>query len=237
MKKNYEPLACCTSNLISRFQSDLESAQELLERGIRLNSDLFGPNDIRVASAQQALSVILNQLGQPLRALPLLESALETFEGLGAPTRSTVRASLAQVLDSLGRLEEAEPHYRLQLEEIEANLSPGHQRIATSQIYLGSFLCRRGRPQEGAELIAAALDNWTANLGAEHGATHMARSWLGILPRSRGEFERREGLAGGGSTRLRRTRCDPVLDRTGRGVARRTQSRRGRWYDRSLAHG
>lgn len=163
------------------FAGDLEAAQELFERSILLNAALFGEDDIRVASTRQGLSILYNETGQPQRALPLVESALSTFARLGTPPNelSSIRATLAQVLDSLGRVDEAESHYRRQLQEVEASLPSGHQRIATSQIYLGTFLCRRGHALEGGELLAAALANWTTTLGPDHGATHRARAWLG----------------------------------------------------------
>src|SRR5437762_1513951 len=61
-------------------QGRQQAALDAYAQAVQLSKEIFGPNHIYVAAMSQAQGNVLRQMGQPERAVPLIEVALKIAE-------------------------------------------------------------------------------------------------------------------------------------------------------------
>lgn len=93
---------------------------------------------------------------------------------------------LAQLHQSQGDLQKAEPLFRRALAIYRTSLGPGHTHVGTLHNNLAELLHQAGRPGAAAPHDRRAIEIWTATLGAEHRYTATARRNLARLLRESG---------------------------------------------------
>ena len=108
------------------------------------------------------------------------------------PDTLTSRSNLAVVLDSLGRLEEAEAQQRAVLDARMRLLGPEHPDTLTSRSNLAVVLDSLGRLEEAEAQQRAVLDARMRLLGPEHPDTLTSRSNLAVVLDSLGRLEEAE---------------------------------------------
>ena len=121
------------------------------------------PSTPFLAGIKANLGLVLRTLGKADAAKSLLTEAIEMFESLAEGEEhtnalATAYESLAGILTSEGRFDEAEEYMRATV-KAKASLAAGraHPGLATSLHNLAFVLDRKGRPEEALEIYRQAL--------------------------------------------------------------------------------
>jgi tetratricopeptide (TPR) repeat protein len=163
----------------------------LLERALRIDEKLFGPNHLRTAASLANLGHALREQGDFSGAQPYCERALSIYEKVFGPdhpdTAGSLR-SLGALLSQQGDLSGARSHFERALAISERTLGPEHPETAGSLINLGNLMRAQGN-LAGARLhYERALTIDEKALGAEHPTTAIDLQNLGLLLEEQGDL-------------------------------------------------
>lgn len=156
-----------------RLAEAVERLQMALE-GHRARGD-----QLRSAETSNNLSVVLLKSGQPRQALDAVVGTAAVFEAAGDLLRhAQAIGNEAAALEGVGRLDEAERHYREAVDSLR-RLGQREAEALTWQA-LAALLLRRGRPVEAASCVQAGLE-----ASPNPGWRRWIRGVLGFLTRFR----------------------------------------------------
>ncbi len=160
-----------------------ESEREYL-RALDLFATVVSPAHPSVIYAATSLADLYGQTGQGPRGIELLEPVLETATSehpADHPAIAYANGVLAAILCEEGSPADGLRGADLALAAVEArraSLPEGHWAISSSESTLGLCLGVAGRTEEGADLLAAAIEVLRRERGAEHELTLRAESRL-----------------------------------------------------------
>lgn len=163
----------------------------MLERAL----DVFDPDLVEVADALEKEATRRRELGAYHAALPAAARALTLrFRTVGRTAVQTLMIQLlkAQILDGLGRYDEALVNARAVAEEMENNpeLGPSFPLTLASRYVVAHVLNSLGRSAEALRIARAVAEAMEANpgIGPSHPATlsssGLTRRHCRLLPRS-----------------------------------------------------
>jgi len=170
------------------------TAKEILDEGAQTIGALSHDPLVR-ARLELVMGNAYHALGLYEDALPLLEAAWRTRRrDLGGedPDALEARKSLARVLRSAGRRDEAEGHYEAALAIEERVLGEDDPARLATMTELALLRLQRGRFAESEELYEGSLARRLALLGREHEDTLRSLHDLGLLYREWGRYEEAE---------------------------------------------
>jgi tetratricopeptide (TPR) repeat protein len=134
-----------------RLAEAVQRLQMALE-GYRARGD-----SLRTAETSNNLSVVLLKSGEPRQALDAVEGSAAVFEAAGDLLRhAQAIGNEAAALEGVGRLDEAEHHYRQAVDSFRR--LGEHEAEAQTWQALAALLLRRGRPVEAASSAQAGLE-------------------------------------------------------------------------------
>ncbi len=161
--------AALTAGEVHAVRGDWETGIAVCRRAVELS-----PDPLNAANAAGHLGSAHLEQGDAVRAIPLLEQALEHFGRLpGGQARGWYTMRLGEAHLVASRLEEARD---LTLQGLKILDGAGYRRgIAWAHRTLGSIARARGEISEAARQLGAALEGFTAVLAwFEVGRTHLA---------------------------------------------------------------
>jgi len=189
--------------------SDYEASEAACRRAIELDEAVGTSPNITVGRYTN-LALALEGQGEFQGAADVLQRALAIQDGLAAPNlieRAFVEGSLARILASLGKTDEAEPIARMGLRRMQEVLDARHDNVAIMWVNLGRVHEAAGSYNEALAAYQTALDIQRETIGADHplaittlnnvGVTHARAGRLGrAVPLLREALERRRRVQG-----------------------------------------
>ncbi|MFO0859474.1 MAG: tetratricopeptide repeat protein [Phycisphaerales bacterium] len=167
----------------------------ILKPAIRTIDAHFKDDPATDASLRQALADRYRTLGLDDDAFPLQESALATRRRvLGEEHPDTLASihSMGVLLQSHGKLSEAEPYAREALEKRRRVLGEEHPDTLASINSMGFLLQSQARLSEAEPYLREVLDKSRRVLGEEHQSTLNALNSMGWLLQSQGKLTEAE---------------------------------------------
>ena len=143
----------------------------ILKPAVEAIDKQFADQPLVDAALRQALADRYRDLGLYDAALPLQERALETRRRVLGEEHPQTLASINQMgvlLDSQGKLEEAERYYREALEKYRRVLGEEHPETLTSINNMGFLMWAEGKPSEAEPYFREALEKRRRLLGETH---------------------------------------------------------------------
>jgi tetratricopeptide (TPR) repeat protein/tRNA A-37 threonylcarbamoyl transferase component Bud32 len=199
-------------------RGDLTSAERTFRDVVAIRRSHLGESHPRTLEAVNNLAIVLDTQGDYETAERLYRSAVAGLrEQLGDHDYTAdAMQSLATLLDqrsdnaepavAAGLIAEAKELYFESLDMYRRLLSDDHPRVGTALENLGGYLCMRGDPERGLELLEEAIPIYERVHTAEDYRLHYARSTYGKCLTFAGEYQRAEqvlldALAGVGTAR------------------------------------
>ncbi|MBD8524600.1 serine/threonine-protein kinase [Pseudomarimonas arenosa] len=157
-------------------QGRLDEAIAPLEEAVRLRRQVFGEPSREVAEALVALGSVWRDKGQPDKAKPIYQSALEQLQQNRADlwSQAKVLNNLAVIASDRGEMEKAERGFQEALEIMRQMLGDEHVIVSAAMGNLASVKGRRGDWQAAMQLQQQALDIRRKVFGEQHPATATA---------------------------------------------------------------
>ena len=155
----------------------------------------FADQPLVDAALRQALADRYRDLGLYDAALPLQERALATRRRvLGEEHPQTLNSinQMGVLLDSQGKLEEAERYYREALEKFRRVLGEEHPETLTSINNMGFLMWAQGKPNEAEPYLREALEKRRRLSGEAHPDTLTSISNMGGLLHSQRKLDEAE---------------------------------------------
>jgi hypothetical protein len=137
----------------ARYDEALAINQEIYDRSLAL----YGANHVEVASALEARAMAFAGAGRLAEASPLLADAVARMERAGegaSPRTGIMHTNLADILDTAGRSEEAEQHFKAGLALEERAWGEEHPEVAQTLLKYGIFLVGRRRYSEADAVLS-----------------------------------------------------------------------------------
>lgn len=147
------------AGLASAKKLNLVAAHQQLMGALKL-AEKFGPKDIRLAENLSVCGKLLQRVGQPAAAEPILRRAATVWEAVrGDSHRETAWAWLehAEVLTALDKFSEAEALIQRAKRNLEKAFGPYHTSIGTCLAAQGKIKARQKQFTEAEELYKNAL--------------------------------------------------------------------------------
>lgn len=170
-----------------------QDARKLLE--IMLADKILLSDDFARMFALDSLGWVHKRVGEAQAAEPLLREATELaarIYGSGSPMTLRPKVTLAEVLSTLGRHEEAAlfcEELKRQLEEHRATNVPLPKDSISHLHTLGMILIQEEKFKEAVDTYRVVVDDRKKLFGDEHGMTLGAEMQLGIALDKSGDFE------------------------------------------------
>ena len=120
----------------------------------------LGPDDLETAQRLGSLAFALAARSRFAEAEGALREALGILgrnRALGSPQAAEMRTGLAEILDSVGRGDEAGKLFDEALEGARAALGPRHPQVAETLIKQGYHFIRQRRPDEAEAALSEAI--------------------------------------------------------------------------------
>ncbi len=176
-----------------RRAGSYEDALQSYRRAVAVATSALGPRHRQAVASRARLALGLAHLGQPDRAVELLEDIAQvqdrTLDALH-PSRLATENRLGYVYRVSDRFGEAERHHRKELEGQTERLGDRHERVATAAHVLGICLAGQGRATEAATLFEQALDIRREQYGDSHPTVGDSAHELALVERERGRLQR-----------------------------------------------
>jgi eukaryotic-like serine/threonine-protein kinase len=156
----------------------------ILKPAITTIDEQFKDDPATDASLRQSLADLYRTIGLYDAALPLQESAMATRRGVLGEEHPDTLASISNMgflLQSQGKLDEAERYNREAAEALRRVLGVEHQQTLDAINNLSTVLQARGKLAEAEPLAREALEIRRRVLGAEHPDTLISISNVGAL--------------------------------------------------------
>lgn len=146
---------------LAQDRGQMDQAEEYFLEALEMRREIFG-------EVHSSVAATLNDLGNMERAQKDYEAALtyyrqaeELLNQIPEATGSMPATNaffIAMSYQGLGQHEEAEVHFRRELEWNSTHFTPPHLKIAYSLGNVGGSLFRQGRKSEAADFLVQALD-------------------------------------------------------------------------------
>ncbi len=172
--------------------ADYVNAKEILERALKIDEQVYGPDHPDVARDVNSLGSVLQDLGEFQEARKCHERALKIDEqvyGLDHPDVARDVNSLGGVLQDLGDFQEARKCYERALKIDEQVYGPDHPDVARDVNSLGSVLRVLGDFQEARKYIERALKINEQVYGPDHPDLARDVNDLGAVLQDLGDFQ------------------------------------------------
>ena len=140
-----------------------DAALSLYDQALTMSIAVLAPTDRRLAALHNNLSILLSDMGQPVRAATELAAALAILEASSPdPARdgeiAATCANLALVCFSLGQDADAAAHIERSMRIYRAGGHESDGHYAAALAGAGEACFRLGRPGDAAAMYRAALD-------------------------------------------------------------------------------
>ena len=196
---DHPSVAAAVNNLaiIYYLKGDLDKAESLYQRTLKIREDAFGPDHPGVAAALSNLGEIHRLRGDYAAADTLYRRSIERWEkttGGEHPYIAYPLANLAIVRRTLGDYTEAELLYQRALLVREKALGPKDSEVASTLNNLGTLYTSKGDLIKAELMLQRALEIWEQVLGPEHPRVAAALSNLASIQSDRGDFDKAEQL-------------------------------------------
>ena len=171
--------------------------QHVLSRAVETIEQDFADQPLVRASLQHAVASTYYEIGLHEPALPLLEGSLAIRRralGDAHPDTLTSISWMGSLLQSMGKLAEAEPHYREALEGRRNVLGNDHPDTLISISNVGALLLSMGKYEAAEPHYREALESRRNLLGNNHADTLISISRMGALLQSMGKLAEAEPL-------------------------------------------
>ncbi len=145
---------------VASQRGDASRALELYGWALRLDQQLYGDDDPRVAASLYGLGARHRRLGDPARAEPLLRQALAIYSrsfGADHTKVASVAGSLGLAIHAQGDLAEAREYLEQALATRRRLLGDGHLLVARSEKNLAALLLDQGEVAAAGELLERTL--------------------------------------------------------------------------------
>ena len=172
--------------------ADYESAREILERALKIDEQVYGPDHPDVARDVNSLGGVLQDQGEFQEARKCYERALKIDEQVYGPDHPDVARdvnSLGSVLQALGEFQEARKYFERALKIDEQVYGPDHPEVAVDVNNLGSVLQDLGDFQEARKCYERALKIDELVYGHDHPEVATIVSNLGLVLQAMREFQ------------------------------------------------
>ncbi len=176
-------------------QGAADEALELYRRALRIDRELYGDDDPRVAASLYGLGARYRLAGDPQRAEPLLRQALAIYarSSDAQPTKvASAESSLALVLHAQGRLQEARELLEHVLATRRRLLGDDHVQVATTEKNLAALLLDLDETAAAGDLLERALQTLRRAHPAGHWMIADAESIWGSYLVALGRYETAE---------------------------------------------
>jgi tetratricopeptide (TPR) repeat protein len=182
---------------LSRAVGDYARAESLLQRAIKLNEQLKGPEDISVVPPLNNLAALYYETGEYDKAEPLFQRAIrisERVKGAQHPDTATALNNLALLYDARNDFQHAEQLMQRALAIREQVRGPEHEDTAVSLTNLGILYDEEGDPVRAEAAMRRALAILEKVKGPDHPDTATAINNLASLYRHKGDYPEAERL-------------------------------------------
>jgi eukaryotic-like serine/threonine-protein kinase len=166
-----------------RAAGAFDSASAVYRELLRRQTELYGPDDSRLATTNNNLAYLFVAGGDDLTATTYYREALRILRavvGEGHPQTIMVGNNLAGSLEGIGALDEVEALARQLIPAVEAQWPDGHIRVGSQYGALGRFFFRHGRFGEAVPHLETAARIYTGAIGADHHSTLAAGTSHGV---------------------------------------------------------
>jgi tetratricopeptide (TPR) repeat protein len=192
-----------------------DEAQELLERCLRVQTALLGPDHPRLANSLAHLGETYLIHQRYAEAEELLRRALAIKEKSAAPDHPDlimILSATGRLLIVTGRLEQAGAAFERALRIARASLPPDHTEMGALLVNVGRYERLRGNLAEAQTVLEQARSILERTLGADHLRTLAALTALGELFVAQGRYESAEAIYRRAQAAMERTNA-PDRDR------------------------
>jgi tetratricopeptide (TPR) repeat protein len=157
--------------LYLRTRGEFDEAKTALQRALKIDEQVYGPDHPNVARDVNNLGLVLRDLGDLQEARKCFERALKIDEQVYGPDHPQVAIyvnNLGSVLRDLGDLQEARKCYERALKIDEQVYGPDHPQVAIYVNNLGNVLRDLGDLQEARKCYERALKIDEQVYGPDH---------------------------------------------------------------------
>ena len=182
---------------LNRAVGDYARAESLLQRAIKLNEQLKGPEDVSVVPPLNNLATLYYETGEYDKAEPLFQRAIrisERVKGAQHPDTATALNNLALLYDAKNDFRQAEQLMQRALAIREKVRGPEHEDTAVSLSNLGILYDEEGDPVRAEAAMRRALAILEKVKGPDHPDTATAVNNLASLYRHKGDYPEAERL-------------------------------------------
>ena len=153
-------------NDVGRWSEALAEARQALA----VQEKVLGPVHPTVALTLHSIAVALLERERAAEALPIFERALAVFARTTPETLNVAHTldSTGNALLALGRIDDAEAHYRRALAMLDKLLGPGNWQSANTLQNLSVLRQRQGRLRDAEQLARQSLADTERALGADN---------------------------------------------------------------------
>ncbi len=186
-----------TLAIIYYSKGDLDKAEPLYQRVLRIREKAFGPDDPGVASVLNNIAEIYRLRGDYTAAEPLYRRSIQSWEKSLGPDHPIIPiplTNLAIVRRVLGDYVESELLYQRALEIREKALGPNHLEVAASLNNLGALYMIKGDLPKAELMLQHALQIYEDTLGPEHPNCAAVLDNLANIEHDRGDLDKAEQL-------------------------------------------
>ncbi len=164
---------------VRRRRGDLDGAAQALQRALALSRQIEEPTTTAIVLMETSqLHLALREFAEAAARLDEAERLFRASLGQGTPMLLRVASMQGELAHHAGHHRKAQALLRDTLRRYEAMLEPGHVRIATTQLALGTCLYEAGRIDEARPLLVAAEQVLRAREGANAPDTRRATALL-----------------------------------------------------------
>ena len=174
---------------------DYPQAYQHLERALALRKDKFGAGQYETLQSTNELAVVWWQWGQPDKAEPLFQEALEGLRALRGsehPDTLGILMNLAALESQSGRHRSAEERYQQAIAGFRQTLGFEHPKTLQAMGNYAHFHTQRGRYTEAANLTRQVIDGLRIVHGHDHPATLWYQKNLGLIYLQDRKYDRAE---------------------------------------------
>jgi tetratricopeptide (TPR) repeat protein len=184
--------------ILFKFAGRLDEAQQCYDRTLAGLSEVYGPDDPRLAAVHHNLAGLAHSQRRPAEAEAHARRSLQLhLAALPADHPKVVadEAHLGAILEAAGRLTAAEPLLRRAVAYFIERYGPTHYEVAVNLHNLAAVRAGQGALAEAETLYLQALEAKRAALGPGHPEVGLTLSNLAALAAELGQLDRARTLA------------------------------------------
>lgn len=195
--RNREPglaVALTLRAVSARHQNDLELAEALHREALEMRRAAFGNSDSRTLASLRNLALVLHSMNRLEEAEAAYREALALMDrdGVNQPDAGTILHSLAALVRTRGRSEEAQSLAERALDVQRTVHGPRHRLVGNALTTLAVVVDERGDIPRAVELYAEALALKRELLGDAHPSVATSLNNLALSLRDLGRLDEAE---------------------------------------------